>query len=57
MKTKEEIHVFVDIKDGKTVCICERSRKRCDKHCEPDIVERDKFVGWQSTFYRDRYGK
>lgn len=57
METKEKIEVFVDLYHGKTVCICERSKKRCNKPCEPDVVERDKFAGWESIFRRDRYGK
>lgn len=57
MKEKETIKVFVDIKDGKTVCICKRSKKRCGKNCQPDVVERDKFRGWESTMKRDRFGK
>lgn len=57
MQTKEKIEVYIDWKDGKTVCICKRSKKRCKKHCEPDVVERDKFSEWESTFHRDRFGK
>ena len=56
MQTKEMIRVFVDVQNGKTVCICERSHKRCNKKCEKDIVERDKFRGWQQTMKRDKYG-
>ncbi len=57
METKETIKVYIDVQNGKTVCICKRSKKRCKKKCEPDVVERDKFAGWESTFRRDRYGK
>ena len=57
METKEKIKVYIDVQDGKTVCICKRSKKRCGKNCEPDVVERDKCAEWQSTFHRDRYGK
>lgn len=57
MEEKERIKVFIDIQDGKTVCICKRSKRGCGKNCVPDVVERDKFEGWKSTFRRDRYGK
>ena len=53
----EYIKVFVDYKDGQTVCICKRSKKMCNKHCTPEIVERDKYRGWQDTFTVDKYGK
>ena len=46
METKEKIKVYIDIQDGKTICICKRSNKGCGKKCEPDVVERDKFAGW-----------
>ena len=29
METKEKIKVFINFQNGKTVCICKRSRKRC----------------------------
>lgn len=57
METKELIKVYIDFRDGKTVCICKRSKKRCNKQCTPDVVERDKFYGWEKTFKVDRYGK
>lgn len=57
MKEKETINVFIDIEKGKTVCICKRSRRRCGKKCKPDVVERDKFGGWEATMNRDRFGK
>lgn len=60
MKSKvgiEYIKVFIDYKDGKTVCICKRDKKRCKKQCTPDVVERDKYRDWEDTFYQDRYGK
>lgn len=57
MKAKERIEVYVDIQNGKTVCICKRSRKRCNKKCEKDVVDRDRFEDWESTMHRDRYGK
>lgn len=57
MKEKEKIKVFVEIENGKTVCICKRSRKGCNRDCEKDVVERDKFYGWYETYHRDRFGK
>lgn len=57
METKEKIKVYIDVQNGKTVCICKRSKKRCGKNCEPDVVERDKYAGWESTFKWNRYGK
>lgn len=57
MKAKETIEVFIDTKKGETVCICKRSRKRCGKNCQPDVVERDKFRGWETIMNRDRFGR
>lgn len=57
METAEKIPVYVDIENGKTVCICRRDKKLCGKRCEKDVVKRDKFEGWYSTFHRDVYGK
>lgn len=57
MEEKEKIKVFVDVEDGKTVCICRRSNKKCGKECEPDVVERDRFADWESAFHRNRYGR
>ena len=57
MKTKEKILVYVDIRKGKTVCVCKRSNKKCGKKCIPEVLERDRFAGWESTFHRDIYGK
>lgn len=57
MKQKETIKVFIDYQDGKTVCICKRSKKGCKKNCLPEIVERDKYRGWRRTFHVDKYGK
>lgn len=48
METKEKIKVFIDFQNGKTVCICKRSRKRCGKNCSPEVVERDKFAEWNA---------
>lgn len=57
METKEKIKVFVDIRNGQTVCICKRSKKGCSKGCMPDVVERDKFYGWQQVYRRNKYGQ
>lgn len=58
MKNKERIPVYVYAKDGKTICICKRTRKKCKRTCcEEDFVVRDKFIGWQGTMKRDRFGK
>lgn len=57
MENKEKIKVYIDWQNGKTVCICKRSKKKCNKKCEPDVVERDKFYGWEETFKQNRYGK
>ena len=57
METKEKIKVFTDFQNGKTVCICKRSRKRCGKKCSTEVVERDKLAEWERTFHRDRFGK
>ena len=57
MQEKEKIKVFINYKDGKVFCICKRSRKKCKKKCSPEVVERDRFYGWQNTLYQDRYGK
>ena len=56
MKEKEKIHVFVDIVNGRTVCICTVRNKGCKKQCEKDVVERDLFRGWNGTM-RDKYGR
>lgn len=57
MKDTENIRVYIDVQNGKTICICKRDKKLCDKDCEEDTVTRDKFRGWYSTFHRDQYGK
>lgn len=55
MKEREQISVMIKVIGGKTVCIC---KKGCDHpgKCEPDVVERDRFRGWQSTMH-DKYGR
>lgn len=57
MQEKETIRVFIKAHKGKTVCICTSDDKRCSADCEEDIVERDRFRGWKTTFVRDKYGK
>ena len=57
MEETEKIKVYVDIVNGRTVCICARSHKGCRKQCEKDVVTRDRFRDWISTMYRDRYGR
>ena len=46
----EYIKVHIDFRDGKTVRICKASNKRCKEPCPADIVERDKYRGWEDTF-------
>lgn len=53
MQEQEKIPVWVQIVNGKTVCICHRGRKGCKKPCEKDVVTRDKFAGWQGIMRRD----
>lgn len=57
MKTAELIEVYIDTEFGKTVCICKRDNKGCNRNCEADVVERDKFRGWEKTLQRNRFGK
>ncbi len=46
------VYMYCD-KDGKTVCICPRCKKKCSKQCRPEVVERDKFRGWEDCFKVD----
>jgi hypothetical protein len=57
IKTVELIAVFIDYRNGKTVCICPANKKRCGKNCVRDIVERDKYRDWEKTMNRSRFGK
>ena len=57
MEKKEFIKVYIDIRDGRTVCVCHKNRKKCKKPCQEDVLERDKFYGWGKTMWRDKYGK
>ncbi len=55
MKGKEQIPVFVCIKQGKVACICKQGKKLCDNpDCTRDLVERDAFRDAEKLFYRDR---
>ena len=56
MEETEKIKVYVDVVNGRTVCICTRAHKGCNKACDKDVVERDRFRGWEKTA-RNRYGK
>lgn len=53
----ETIPVFINYENGETVCVCHRDHKRCDKPCVSDVVERDKYSGWEDTLRVDQYGK
>lgn len=58
MKGVEKIPVFIDCRNGKTVCVCHAGRKGCGKKgCERAFVTRDKFEHWKSTMKRDIYGR
>ena len=56
MRTIEQIPVFVKVIQGRTVCICKGGCER-KGNCEPDIVKRDLFRGWEETMKRDMYGR
>lgn len=58
MKGKEQIPVFVCMKQGKVACICKQGKKLCDNpDCTRDLVERDAYRDAEKLFYQDRYGK
>ena len=56
VQEREMIEVFIRMRKGKTVCICKREAKGCERACQPDVVTRDKFQGWEDTMARNRYG-
>ena len=57
MQTVERIPVYIDYKNGKTVCICHAGMKGCGRRsCVRDTVTRDKFEDWQKTMKRNKYG-
>ena len=54
----EYIKVYIKYDENNNiVCMCLRKNKRCTENCSPDVVERDKYRGWEDTFHRDRFGK
>ena len=53
----EYLRVFRRENNGKTECMCLQSAKKCGRHCIKDVVERDRYRGWQDTFKVDRFGK
>ena len=57
MEKYETIPVHIDYSNGKPVCMCLQSNKRCGKPCERDVVLRDRYNEWQSTFRQNKYGK
>lgn len=57
MQHKETLKVFIDFQNGKVICMCLRSHRRCNKPCLMDTVERDKYRGWQQLTRVDKYGK
>lgn len=57
MADKEKIKVWVDYQNEEISCICHRAKKRCNKKCTRDVVERDRYYGWERTFRTDKYGK
>ena len=57
MLPKEKIPVFIQIRQGKTTCICKRKVKcKYGNTCEKDIVERDRYNGWKESFKQDKFG-
>lgn len=58
MDTKEKLKVYINFKDGKTVCICMRSAKGCgSRHCIKACVSRDRFEDVKGCFKQNRFGK
>jgi len=58
MQEIEMIPVYVAVgKNGLTKCICAQDRKGCNKDCPPDLVTRDRFLGWQEVMHRDKCGR
>lgn len=57
MLPNEKIHVFVQFRNGRTICICMRKRKcKYGKECLKDVVERDRYNGWEESLMQDKYG-
>lgn len=57
MPGKEYIKVYIDFQDGKAVCICPKDKKKCGKQCSEDVVVRDKYLGWEKTINRTKFGR
>lgn len=57
MEKEEKIPVFIDIVQGRTVCICHAGAKGCKKKCPRGVVTRDKYSEWERTMRRNRYGR
>ena len=56
MTEKEQLAVWIDYRQGRVNCICLRDNKGCNRHCEPDIVVRDRFRDWEKAYRRNVYG-
>ena len=56
VKQYEKLKVYVRQEKGHTVCICLKAHKGCKRHCQEDVVIRDRFAGWQGTMKRNKYG-
>lgn len=51
------LNVFLDVKEGKIVCMCLRSHKKCRKRCERAEVTYDQYKDMEECFRQNRYGK
>jgi len=57
VQTTEKIPVYIDVRKGRTVCICHAGYKGCGKaSCVRDTVTRDKFDQWEKTRRKNKYG-
>lgn len=57
MASKEKIKVWIDFQDGEIKCLCHRAKKKCQKKCTREVVEFDRYYGWEETFHTDKYGR
>lgn len=57
MQQYENLKVYIRTEKGRTVCMCLKAHKLCPRSCDTDVVARDKFMSWQSTMLRDKYGR
>lgn len=57
MEAKEKIPVYIKVVKGETVCICYAGAKKCKARCSAEVVQRDRFHGWEGTMRRDRFGR